>query len=287
MNLGWLKSLWVGTKQFGIRNASHILMAVGTGTSLSAVISAIKANPEVKSVLFCKRVERTAQRMGKRFTDIYEDCEKGRIRLEKLSAWEIIGIYVKLYGISALMELIALVCFWGAHGIDIRRQMVLSGIAATAEEALREYQSKTRQMIGEEAEKEVRNQLAQDVVDKTPPINTVILPGNAETEFIIGSPPQRFRATYTQVKDAQNDANWEMLQNMYVSESELFWMLDPEKKYLKPDWDSGQVGWNLDKMLVLDIGWGSNPDHSPVGVITYRDKDGNRYDPKPNFGRLM
>ena len=266
MNMAVITSFLRKAGQTVVKNAPHLLMGIGTVSSVSAVIFAAQATPAAK--------------------DAYEKELKENACV-KLTVPETVKACGKYYIPAISMEALSLFCFWAAHGIDIRRQAVLSGLCATAQEALREYQHKVRELIGDKAEKEVRNAVAQDVIDKTPvPANTTYyLDGTTERWFIYRG--QRFRSTYQKIKDAQNDANHEMIQNMYISELEVMWLLDPEKKYLVPSNDSGQVGWSVDNLMIFDIGWGSDPNHEPVGVLTVYDKDGRRYDPSPGFSRLL
>lgn len=258
-----LKPFLRKTGELAVKHAPGILMGIGTVESILAVIFAIKATPDAQEA-----VERAKDESG----------------VMKLTAAETVKVTARYYGPAAAMELLSLLCFWGAHGIDVRRQAVLAGLVTTAEEALREYQRKVQEMIGEKAEKEVRNAQAQDFVDRNPPPQaTYILDGDTERDYIYKG--QYFRSTYFKIKEAQNMANHEMIQHMYFTESELMWLLDPDRKHLKPDSDSGMVGWNVDKLMELDISWATGPNHEPVGVITVYDQDGYRYDPQPGFSR--
>lgn len=282
--LQWVKPALSSVKQFGIKNASHILMGIGTSSSLAALISAVKVTPAAWNAKADAIIEKTAKAEG---IDIYTaefEITNGRMSQEKLTMVELFKACAKYYGVAAAFEIIALVCFWMAHGIDIRRQAIWAGIATTAQEALRDYQQKTKQLLGEKTDKEIKEALAQDKVDKNPPpADYAPSDGDIDRWWIIKG--QYFRSTYVKIKDAMNRANWELLQNMYLSESELFWLLDPEKNWLKPDYDSDQKGFTVDEMLVLDIDWTETPEHQPIGVIKYRTKDGYEYPPKPLFSR--
>ncbi len=274
----WLKPFARKTEQALVKNAPHILMGLGTGCSISALISAVKAAPEASRAVGEKRHEKACEERKRTGEDI--------IPLRKLTLKEWILAVWKYYGPAAAMELLALVCFWSAHGIDIHRQAVLSGLCATAEQALREYQRKVQQMIGEKAEKEVKNAVVQDRVDANPPPqNTVILSEDADLWCIIDG--QYFRSSYLKIKEAQNDANHEMIQHMYISKADLFWLLDPAHQHLKPTATDGQVGWNVDEMLVLDIDTAMGPDHRPILSIAFRTKDGYPYPPQPGFSRML
>ena len=272
MNIAWLKPLLRKSGRFLVKNSPHILMAVGTTAGISAVISAVKAVPAAED----------ARKAAKR----KKNEESEDIYVVDLTIPETIKACGKYYAPAVSLELLSLICFWGAHGIDIRRQAVLSGLCATAEQALQEYQKKVQQMIGDKAEGEIRNSISQDKVENLPaPANNWYIDSEQEDTFIFKD--QYFRSCMRKVKEAQNDANWEMIQHMYISESEVMWLLDPDHRYLKPGWESGQVGWSIDRLLVFDIHWVTGPDKRPIGVIEVTDKDGTRYEPSAGFCRLM
>lgn len=284
MNVSWLKPLLRKSGQAIVRNSPHLLMGFGTAYSLAALIFAAKAAPGANKELWDKKTEETAKYYG---MDVEEVVEKVDIRTEyrKLPFSETFKILAKHYGPAAAMELLALICFWAAHGIDIRRQAVLSGLCATAEQALREYQQKTIQMFGKDVDKDIRNSIAKDQVERLPAAtNNFYIDSGAEETFIYRG--QRFRSTYNRLKESENLANKQMINDMYISELELIWLLDPERKYLKPDDDSGQVGWSIDEFITLDICWVPNENHRPEGVINVVDSNGMRYPPSPGFSKM-
>ena len=262
MNVAWLKPLINRTRHTLAKNAPHILMGLGTAGGISAVIFAVKATPKAHEVLVKAADEKP----------------------EKLTVWDKIKAAGPIYIPAAGMELFSLICFWGAHGIDVKRQAILASVASTAETALQEYQRKVVEMIGDKGEREVRNAIAQDKVDKNPPPAMAFLPGDLEYWCMFED--QYFRSCWYKIKDAQNDANEEMIQNMYLSKAELMWFLDPERKYLKPDSVDGQIGWNLDRLIHLDIKPTVGENHQPVLVVTVEDKNGLEYPPQAGFCML-
>lgn len=258
-----------GIKQFGIKNASHLLMGAGTGCSLAAVISGIRLSPAAERALREARYKKGS----------------------KLTVWEWIKVVAKFYGPAMALEILALFCFWGAHWTDIHRQTVLAGLCAGMEETIREYQKKVQDLIGQDGEREVGNAIAQDRVEKLPPPqNTVILSADADQQFIYvcyDGTAQYFMSNYNKIKEAQNLANKEMIDNQYISETELLWFLDPEKKYLKPVYGSGDVGWSIDDLLYFTLDWADGPQHTPIGTIKITDKDGIPYHPRPGFSKMF
>lgn len=270
MNLGWIKPLLIRSRQWAVKNAPHILMGMGTGGSITALIFAAKATPAAKERL------REAKRLkNEQDDDIYVT---ELTNLEKAKA--VAPAYLPAVG----MEFFSLLCFWGAHGIDLKRQAVLAGLYSTAEQALIEYQKKVVEMIGDKPEKEIRNAVAQDRIDRNPPPSMVF---ESDTDCWCYYKGYRFRSSYRKLKDIQNEANHEMIKNMYLSESDLLWMFDPERRYIMPDSDSRMVGWCVDELMEFDILPGLTPERYPALTVEIRDKDGREYLPQPGFAASL
>ena len=267
MNMMWLKPLLGRTRQALIKNAPHILMALGTTGSATAVIFAAKAAPAAREA----KNEAMAEKAGT------GACEK-------LTMVEWLKACGKFYIPAVGMEVFSLMCFWGAHGIDVKRQAVLAGLYSTAEAAMQEYQKKVVDMIGKDGEAEIRKSIAQDHVEALPAQTTVILPGDTDMWCLFDN--QMFRSNYLHIKESENDANHEMIQNMYISKAELMWMLDPDRKYLKPGPNDGQVGWSLDRLIHLNVESVLGENHQPVLVVTVTDKNGLDYPPEAGFSML-
>ena len=212
--------------------------------------------------------------------------EKADIRNEydKLTIPETVKACGKYYIPAVGMEVFSLLCFWGAHGIDVRRQAVLAGLYSTAEQALIEYQKKVVEMIGEKPEKEIRTAIAQDRIDKDPP-PSLIFDSDAECWCYYNG--YKFRSNYARLKDIMNEANKEMIDHMYISECDLLWMFDPEHRYIVPSKDSRLIGWTLDRLIEFDIMPTMTPDHKPALEIEIRDKDGREYLPIAGYSATL
>ena len=170
MNLALLRPMAIRFGHGIVKNAPHILMAVATGTSITAVIFAIKAAPAAKQAKmdaeFAKNDDREADDEGA--VGIFK---KDMVKLTPLEWLKACGKY---YIPAAGMELFSLLCFWSAHGIDLRRQALLAGLYSTAEQALIEYQKKVVEMIGEKPEREIRSAVAQDQIHLSPDLQTMV-----------------------------------------------------------------------------------------------------------------
>ena len=280
MNLSWVRPLLMTTQKAVVEHAPQILMVLGTTGVTGAVIYGAKAGEksvyliEQAEIEKAKQIELATDDQGHTWTPIREPLTWQ----EKIKAcWK---VYVPPVGLL----IFGVGCFWGAQGINLKRQAVLAGLYATAEANLHEYQAKVVEMIGKDGEKEVNAAIQQDKADRLPPPPAPVIVGGAETWCLIDN--QYFKNTYTGIKDAQNIFNQNMISQMYGSKLELYWLLDPDGKYLKPDENAGEVGWSIDKLLVLDIDPVLGPNHEQILAISYRDGNGLLYAPEPGFGRL-
>lgn len=285
MNLAWVKPFLFRSKQFAVKNAPGILMGMGTVGTITSLIFAVKATPAAWNAHADAVVEKTAKKLEKDQAETEWLITAGKEKEEKLTIPETIKACGRFYIPAVGLELFSLGCFWGAHGINVRRQAILAGLYSTAEEALREYQRKVQESLGKETSKAIQESIAQDKVDRNPPPqNTVILNDDVDMWCLIDG--QYFRSSYLKIKEAQNDANHEMIQHMYISQQDLYWLLDPERRYLKGNGNSGLIGWNVDDLLYLDIDSVLGPDHKPCLSITYKTKDGFEYMPQPGFNNF-
>lgn len=280
MNLSWLRPVFVKSRQWAVKNAPHILMGMGTCGSISALIFAIKATPAAQQAKKDAEFDKTAGELPESGSAVGVFKKD----LQPLTKWETFKVVAPYYGPAVGMEVFSLLCFWGAHGIDVRRQALLAGLYSAAEQTLIEYQRKVAEMIGKEPEKEIRGSIAEDHVSRNPPPALIF---QEDTDCWCYYKGYQFRSNYRKLKDIQNDANHELIINLYLSESDLLWMFDPEHRYVVPTQDSRMIGWSVDRLMEFDILPCMTPDHQPAFEIEIRDKDGREYLPQPGFSASL
>lgn len=276
MNLNWVTGLLRTGRQTVVKHAPGILMGVGTASVGFGVYYAIKAGPRVVTL-----VEEAEMEKAKGLPPVIdENGRKKYVIREKLTWQEKLKTTWPVYIPPVGLTIIGIGCFWGAHGIDARRQALLAVSCSTMEATLQEYQKKVIELMGEKEHRAIKEAIAEDKAEKSQIPESganALLPGATDIWFNLDG--ITFPSSYLKVKEAENNFNHQLLNQMYMSKAELYWLLDPERRWLRPKNEDFHLGWSIDRMLVLRV---ENP-FGPVATITYEDKDGLDYPPKPGY----
>ena len=218
--LGGLTKLIRSGHQLIIKHAPGILMGMGTVGLGTAVALGIKAGP--KAVILTEKAE----------IEKAKNSQDGAL-MEELTWQEKLKTLYPLYIPPVGMALFSLMCFWAAHGIDLKRQAVVAGLYSTAEATLNEYQKKVVEMMGEDQANQIRQSIGDDHAKESqqalPPPPEDFELGTRKWCYLYG---RRFPCSYNRIKEAQNEINDQMFREMYASEADLFWKLDPTGEWL-------------------------------------------------------
>jgi len=231
-----------------------ILTVVGVTGLATTVILAVRATPKALYLLELERDKRDP---------------KGNKDLS-LSKIEIIKISWKCYVPAALIGTGTVLCFIGAHSINMRRNAALAGLFTVSEAALREYQEKVIEVIGENKERKIHDSIVQDHLDKnTLSTNEVLLTGKGEVLFYDSWSGRYFKSEMEKIRKSQNDLNHDLLGgDMYLSLNSFY-----DEVGLDRIKGGEEVGWTFDAGM-LDIHFTSKIADTgvPCIVIEYRVK---------------
>lgn len=143
----------------------QICMAVGTITSIAAIIESVKCAPKVKAIIEAHKNEiDDYKEVLEAHPDEYSnsDYQKDVTRLCLITT----GKIAKTIAIPAAMELTSLACFFGAHKIMCDRNKLLSAALASSMDAYNSYRNKVIDAIGEEKEEQIRLGTTQEKITK-------------------------------------------------------------------------------------------------------------------------
>lgn len=143
----------------------------------------------------------------------------------------------KAYIPPALAVLGTATCIVAANHINARRMAALAAAYKLSEKQITEYKDKVIEKFGESKEREMRDELAQDQVNRTP-ISSQVLLNEKDTLFFEKWTGRYFRSDMETVKAAQNKINHSMVSDMYATLSDFYdWLGLPHTQ------ESSEVGW--------------------------------------------
>lgn len=162
-------------------------------------------------------------------------------------------------------------CIIAANRIHTRRAAALASAYSLSQEAFREYKDKVVTKLGEKKEQAVRDEIAQDRVNKNPPAEIIVF-GGGEALCLDKHSGRYFNSTLEGLKKAQNDINYRIIHDSYASLSD-FWDLIGLPKTAESD----EIGWNTDTGLEIEYSTAMTPDGRPCITINFQTTPGRGY----------
>ena len=230
-----------------VDNSPVILTIVGVSGTLTTAFLTGKASLKVPDMIQEESVRRTQYR---------ED--------PLLSKTDTVKLVWKLYipAVGAGVTTVSAIIF--ANRISTRRTAALALAYGLSEKASAEYKEKVLERLGVKKETAVRDEIAQDQVNKNPPGNVIITNGG-NVLFHDSLTGRYFESSVEAVKKAQNDVNYQILHNMYATLSEFY-----DKIGLAPTPYSEEVGWNTDNLMEIGFSTVMTDDMRPCISLSYQ-----------------
>ena len=223
-----------------------ILTGIGITGMIGATFMAVKATPKALYLIEAKK----------------EESE-----VEELTPVETIKTCWKCYIPATLTTVVSAACLIGASTVSAKRNAALATAYSISEAALREYQEKVVEVIGEKKEKAVRDAVAKDQIERDPVTKSevVIIDSNSNTLCYEPLSGRYFKSTIDKIKKAEIKLDRQMIQEMYVSLNDFYWEIGLDGTDL-----GDQMGWNLSKGY-MDLSFSSQltDDGTPCAVIVY------------------
>ena len=140
-----MNKLLYSSKAFLKRNGSTILTCLGAAGTIATAVTAVKATPKALEAIK------------------YAEEEKG----EKLTKLEIINVAGPAYIPTALTATATVACIFGANVLNTRKQAALISAYTLLDNSYKEYRNKVKELYGEDADSNVKNELAKDKYENT------------------------------------------------------------------------------------------------------------------------
>ena len=246
MNKSGLKRTIKSVERVLTKYSPGILTGIGITGMIGATFMAVKATPKALYLIETKK----------------EEAE-----VEELASVETIKTCWKCYIPAALTTVVSAACLIGASTVSAKRNAALATAYSISEAALREYQEKVVEVIGEKKEKAVRDAVAKDQIERDPVTKSevVIIDSNSNTLCYEPLSGRYFKSTIDKIKKAEIKLDRQMIQEMYVSLNDFYWEIGLDETDL-----GDKMGWNLSKGY-MDLSFSSQlaDDGTPCAVIVY------------------
>lgn len=245
------------SKKFLGKNAPTILTVVGGVGVAATAVTAVRATPKAIDILAKARDEKRAE----------------------LTRLEAVQIAAPVYVPSILIGAATIACIFGANVLNKRQQGALMSAYALMDTSFKDYKNKVKDMYGEEADTNIKNEIAKDKYE-----NNKVAANDGLELFYDEFSGRFFRSTLAEVQRAEYDLNrditlqdWATINNFY--------------DYLKiPPVAGGDIiGWSAP--MNGEMYWQTWVDFSNVQMV---DDDGLEYyivrmfqEPMPDFENFI
>lgn len=203
------------------KHSPEILMGIGIAGMVATSVMAVRATPKALRLI--------------------ED-KKAKTKEEKLTPIETVKITWICYLPAVITGGVSIACLIGANSVNARRNAALATAYTLSESALKEYQEKVVETIGEKKEQSVRDAIAKDKMEKNPVTNHEIIITNKGNTLCFDVVSGRyFKSDIEKLKKAVNELNRRMRDEMYISLNEFYYEIGLNGISIGDD-----LGWNID-----------------------------------------
>lgn len=244
VNTGGLNKLIKTVRASMKKNSSQILTGIGIAGMVTTAVMTAKATPKALQLIEEKKAEKN----------------------DNLTPVETVKAAWTCYIPAAIIGGMSIACLIGASSVNVRRNTALATAYALSESTLKEYQEKVIEEIGEKKEREVRDKIAKDQVDKHPVKQSeVIVTERGNTLCFEKLSGRYFYSDIEKLRQAVNELNRQMRYDMYISLNEFYYAIGLEGSEV-----GDLLGWNIDKGYIdLDFSSQLTPDGKPCLVVSY------------------
>lgn len=243
------------TKGFMSKHSPEILTGIGVTGMIGSTILAVRATPKA----------------------LYLIDEARNEKHDELTPVEVVKVAWKPYIPAVITGVVSAACIIGAGRVNYKRNAALATAYTLSERTLMRYKDKVIDTIGEKKEKEIREKIAQDEVDKKPvSTSQVIITSKGNTLCMDYQSGRYFRSDIDMIRKAINNLNRQIITQNYISLNEFYDMIGLE--HIK---NGDYLGWNIDDgEIELDLSATIVENDEACVVIDYN------VSPKYNFDRF-
>lgn len=219
-----VKNIRVVTRKY----QPEILTGIGIGGMITTTIMAVKVTPKA--------------------LDLIEDVKEKHVDDSDRKGFckDVLLKVAPVYIPAAIVGGLSISCLIGASSVNYKRNAALATAYTISETALKEYQDKVVETIGEKKEEAVRAAIAKDRIDKNPAVDReIIITGNGDTRCYDPLSSRYFDSDIETIRKSVNELNRRLLLDDYISLNDFYYEIG-----LDPTDIGDTVGWRSDRGLV-------------------------------------
>lgn len=230
-------------KTFGSKHAPEALLIMGIIGVGCTIVSAVKATPKA-----LEKIEEARD-------------EKGG---EELTPVEVVKATWKCYVPTAITGASSVACLVGGNVVSARRNAALLTALNLSQSALTDYKTKLVEVVGEEKAKEVRDKVAQEIVDRNPISKSVVEElDDGDQLFYDYMSGRYFKSTRNKIEHALNEIYGDI-----VHGADCACLNDFYNKLGLPHTGAGDMlGWNVDNRPTVDLSRATITDDGRSAVV--------------------
>ena len=230
-----------------VKNKPGFFIGLGIGSLFMATLSGIRYAPEARDALEAKKEE------------------LGVDRLSAVDTIKTVGIY---FLPPIVFSSVGVACILKGNKMNVDQGAAALTAYALSETALRDYREKTKELVGEKKEKDIREAVAKDISDRNQPKpGSIIITGNGDCLCFDNVTNQYFKSSKVKIESVINMLNCDMLHGEdVITLNEYCYRLGLNGVELGQD-----LGWRHDENGLINVSFTAVVTDSgePCLVITH------------------
>lgn len=209
------------------KNSPVILTSISVVGVATTAILAVKATPKAMRLI--------------------EELEEQKQELqEPVTKKDIIKETWKCYIPAMVVGGATVACIIGSTSISTRRNAALASVYSLSEKAMKEYQAKVVETIGEKKNQEIKDKVAAEKLKRDPVGDKeIVITGNGEMLCYDALSGRYFKSDIEKIKSSINQLNRDLLSEMYLTLNDVYYTLGLAGTKL-----GDQMGWHVDNGLI-------------------------------------
>lgn len=224
-----LSKMFNDVKTLASKHSPELLTGIGIAGMITTTILAVRATPKALTLIADKK------------------AELGLVEEDNLTPIETVKATWKCYIPAAVTGVVSASCIIGASSVNARRNAALATAYNLSATALSEYKEKVVETIGERKEREIRDKVAEEQVQKNPVDHSAIIVTNkGTTRFMDTITKRRFTSDIETINKIINKLNRQMINgDDFISLNDFYYEIGLEGCDIGDD-----LGWNVTHGLI-------------------------------------